>query len=325
MKKLTVHEWTVVFFCYTTFKGVGLMHVVIAGGSGFVGEALQERLLAAGYRVTILTRSPEKVRQSDQLKVVQWLTNECKPEAQLGQVDAIVNLAGESINGLRWTATKKKKILHSRMAATQEIIRIINALEQKPEVLVNASAVGFYGMSETETFTEENHPHADDFLASVVRRWEGEASKVEEYGVRTVYARLGIVLGKGGALPLMALPYKFRIGGTIGSGRQWLSWVHVADVAGMIQFAIENRNVFGPFNVTAPHPVRMKEFGQTVGSVLHRPHWFPVPGFLLKVMLGEMSEMLVCGQRAIPEKAKQHEYMFDYPNLKKALEDSLKP
>ena len=217
------------------------MHIVIAGGSGFVGRALRKRLLNAGNKVTILTRDPSKIMQTKQLQAVQWLTNDWSHETQLGKVDAIVNLAGETINGIRWTKAKKERILQSRITTTREIIRMISQLDHKPEVLVNASAVGYYGMSETETFTEASKSEADDFLASVVQRWEQEAAKAEEYGVRTVFARFGIVLGgEGGALPLMALPYKLGVGGTMGPpGKQWLSWIQVEDVAGMILFAIE--------------------------------------------------------------------------------------
>ncbi|MBS4205345.1 TIGR01777 family oxidoreductase [Lederbergia citrea] len=293
------------------------MRVVIAGGSGFVGKALQERLLHAGHEVKILTRAKKRPNE------VEWLTPGSKPEHYLGKVDAIVNLAGESINGLRWTSSKKKRILESRIIATREIIRIIQSLDKKPEVLVNASAVGYYGMSESKTFTESSLTEADDFLASVVRTWEEEASVAEQLGVRTVFARLGIVLGKDGALPLMALPYKLGAGGTVGSGRQWLSWVHVSDVAGIIQFAIEHREISGPINVTAPSPVKMQEFGKTVGHVLHRPHWLPVPSFAMKMLLGEMSDMLLCGQRAIPNKVSEYGYSYQYPDLEEALKNSL--
>ena len=299
------------------------MHVVIAGGSGFVGKALQEKLVKEGHIVTILTRSPEKISPTKQLRAVEWLSDNSEPERHLGKVDAIINLAGESINGIRWTKKKKGLILQSRMVATKEIIRIISKLDEKPRALINASAVGYYGMSETETFTEESNSAAEGFLASVVRKWEKEASAAEQIGVRTVFARLGIVLGQGGALPLMALPYKLGAGGTVGSGKQWLSWVHVSDVAGMIQFAIEHPEISGPINVTAPEPAKMKEFGKTIGHVLHRPHWLPVPSFAMKTLLGEMSEMLLCGQRAIPKKAVEYGYEFQFPVLEGALRDSL--
>ncbi|MCJ7842160.1 TIGR01777 family oxidoreductase [Lederbergia sp. NSJ-179] len=298
------------------------MHIVIAGGSGFVGQALKQRLLNEGNQVTILTRNPSKFESSERLQYVEWLTHNSQPEIQVEKVDAFVNLAGESINGLRWTKAKKERIIQSRITATKEVLRIIENLHPKPKVLVNASAIGYYGMSETETFTEEAHSNAHDFLATVVKKWEELASTAEKWGVRTVYARFGIVLGKkGGALPFMSLPYKLGVGGTIGSGKQWVSWVHVADVAGLISYAIEQSDIQGPLNVTAPEPKRMADFGKMIGYVLHRPHWFPVPSFAMKALLGEMSEMLLCGQRAIPEKALTSSYKFQYPDLEAALKD----
>ncbi|MBS4197207.1 TIGR01777 family oxidoreductase [Lederbergia citri] len=300
------------------------MHIVIAGGSGFVGKALQNRLLQNGHDITILTRKREKVAESNRLRAVEWLNPNSEPEKYLKSVDAIINLAGESINGIRWTKAKKKRIVQSRTRATREIVRLIEKLDPKPKVLVNGSAVGYYGMSDVETFTEESKPHANDFLASVVRRWEDEASQAENLGVRTVFARLGVVLGKGGALPLMALPYKMGVGGRIGSGNQWVPWVHQADVAGLLLFAIENESISGPLNVTSPNLVKNNDFGKTIGHVLHRPHWLPVPSFAMKAMLGEMSEMLLSGQCAIPQKAKQNGYTFQYPKLDQALENILR-
>lgn len=300
------------------------MHTVIAGGTGFVGQILQKILMDAGHRVTVLSRSPERIRQTDRLKAVEWLGQGSSPEEKLDEVDAIVNLAGESINGLRWTKQKKERIIKSRMEATGEIIRLIKKLDNKPQVLINASAVGFYGMSETETFTEKSGSNADDFLAETVRNWERNAGEASSYGVRTVFARFGIILGKEGALPLMALPYRFGIGGTMGSGRQWVSWVHVEDAANMIKFAIDTPEIEGPLNVTAPNPLTMKEFGKTLGTILRKPHWLPVPEVVLKTALGEMSSMLVNGQRAIPEKAITCHYDYHFPELEGALQDIFK-
>lgn len=297
------------------------MHVVIAGGSGFLGQVLQEKLLADGNQVTVLSRNAEKIRQTDRMQAVEWLKQGSRPEENLENVDAIVNLAGESINGFRWTKQKKERIIKSRMEATGEIIRLIEKLESKPQVLINASAVGYYGMSDTDTFTEKSTSNASDFLAGTVQKWEEKAAEASRLGVRTVFARFGIILGNKGALPLMALPYKFGIGGTVGSGRQWVSWIHVEDAAGMIKFAIDTPAIEGPLNVTAPTPVQMKNFGKVIGSVLEKPHWLPVPEFALKLMLGEMSSMLVSGQRVIPEKAMENQYDYLFPDLKEALKD----
>jgi uncharacterized protein (TIGR01777 family) len=296
--------------------------IAIAGGTGFIGRVLQEKLVKEGHEIYVLTRNPGKIKTTNSIRAVGWLKEYSSPEKELQGIEAIVNLAGESING-RWTKEKKQKIISSRMKVTGEIIRILEKMEQKPEVLVNASAVGYYGMSETACFTEESTPHADDFLASVARKWEAEAGRAAKKGVRTVFTRFGVVLGHHGALPLMVLPYKWGIGGTIGSGRQWLSWIHVEDVAGIIHHAIQTKELEGPLNATAPHPARMKEFGKTVASVLHRPHWLPVPEFALKIVLGEMSDMLLGGQQVLPKKAVETGYSFQYPELMPALKSIL--
>lgn len=300
------------------------MHIAIAGGSGFVGQELQKQLLEANVQISILTRSPEKIQTNKQIRAVEWLTEDSKPEEELESVDAIINLAGESINSGRWTEQRKKRILHSRMKATKEINRIISVLQKKPEVLINASAVGYYGMSETATFTEDSQSNATDFLAQVVQHWEKEAEKVERYGVRPVFVRLGIVLGKGGALPLMALPYKLFAGGTVGSGRQWLSWIHVSDVARLMIYAIHNQDISGPLNATTNTPLQMREFGKAIGHVLKRPHWFPVPSFMMRLLLGEMSNMILSGQKVLPQKALEHGFTYNYPNVEAALEKSLR-
>lgn len=299
------------------------MHIVIAGGTGFVGNALTANLTADGHRVTVLTRDPDTKPPKPNVTYVKWLTGNNPPANELRNVDAIVNLAGASINSGRWTTKRKKEILHSRIHATEAVIDIMKRLPVKPSVLVNASAIGYYGMSETETFTEESIVEADDFLAGVVRRWEEEARMAENEGIRTVVARFGVILGIDGALPRMVLPYKLWAGGTVGSGRQWLSWVHIDDVVGIIRLAIENTDIKGPLNVTAPEPERMKEFGETIGQVMNRPHWIPVPAFVMRTALGEMSNLLLKGQRVLPEKATEQGYTFRYPRLHLALQQLL--
>jgi uncharacterized protein (TIGR01777 family) len=300
------------------------MHIAVTGGTGFVGSALTKVLTDNGHRVTILTRNRERKAKQAGVSYVRWLTEGSRPEDEMRDVDVIVNLAGESINSGRWTEKRKMRILQSRLKATDAVLKIIENLEKKPDVLVNASAVGYYGMSETATFTEENRSAADDFLAKVVRQWEEKAAKAVGFGVRTVFARFGVILGESGALPKMIFPYKIGIGGTVGSGRQWLSWVHVEDAVGMIRFAIEQPEVEGPLNVTAPEPKRMRAVGETIGEVMNRPHWLPVPGIAMRAALGEMSSLLLEGQRVLPEKAVQLGYSFRYPELKAALASILR-
>ncbi|PSL43642.1 hypothetical protein B0H94_110118 [Salsuginibacillus halophilus] len=299
------------------------MHVAIAGGTGLVGSLLTDHLIHAGADISILTRNALNKQNSERITYVEWL-NDRTPEHELGHVDAFVNLAGASINE-RWTEDHKQKILDSRIEATREIVRLCGALPEKPGVLINASAVGYYGTSTTDVFTEDSRPVERNFLQHVCERWEEEAAEAEKiYGVRTVFARLGLVLhDQEGALPNIVLPYKLFAGGPVGSGEQWYSWVHWEDVVEMIHFAIDQPDLSGPMNVVAPHPKRMKQFGRTLASVLGRPHWIPAPSIALKTALGEMSVLVLEGQKVLPARAEAHGYSFVFPELRPALEDLL--
>ncbi|TSI11785.1 TIGR01777 family oxidoreductase [Lysinibacillus sp. BW-2-10] len=299
------------------------MRIVIAGGTGFIGERLTDVLIEKGHEVIILTRK-EKQPSANQSYVV-WLREGATPEKELGKVDIIINLAGVSINDGRWTPKHQKQIYESRMIATDELVRIVKSLKEKPSALINASAIGIYPASLTATYTENSQEVATDFLARTVKNWEAKAQQVEQYGIRTAFMRFGVVLGnEGGALPLMVLPYKLFVGGTVGAGNQWVSWVHVTDVVRAIVFAIENPHVNGPVNVTAPHPVTMKEFGKIIGTVLKRPHWLPVPSFAMKLALGEKSQLVLEGQQVLSNKLLSEGFKFTYPELRLALEDLLK-
>lgn len=294
------------------------MKIAISGGTGLVGQALSTELIRNGHEVFILTRSKTNISANPQF--VQWLNDGDQPENALEGVDAIVNLAGATINN-RWTDEYKLKILESRLRATTEINRIIEELNQKPTVLINASAVGYYGTSMTAEFSEQS-AQGNDFLAETVARWETAASAANNLGVRVVLCRFGVILDKkGGALPRMALPYKLFGGGKIGSGQQWLSWIHIKDVVGGIMFAIENKQLSGPVNFSAPEPVIMDQFGKTLAKVINRPHWMPVPSVMLKLLLGEMSILVLEGQRVLPEKLLSAGYVFLFPHLQDALND----
>lgn len=296
------------------------MKVAITGGSGFVGQEITKQLTDNGHEVYILTRSAKV--SNDSVHMVKWLVDGSKPEDQLNGVDAWINLAGASINEGRWTEEQKHKIYDSRMKATDEVLRIFETVPKKPIVLVNASAIGIYPLSEQATYTEESLARGSNFLAKTVDDWEKKASKAEQFGTRVACGRFGIILGKDqGALPLMALPYKMGVGGKVGSGNQWVSWVHVSDVAKAILYAIENDDFKGPFNVTSPDPKQMYDFGKILGEVLHRPHWMPVPSFALKLVLGDKSQLVLEGQRVMPEKLLTHGFKFTYPDLQKALKN----
>ncbi|MBU9710749.1 TIGR01777 family oxidoreductase [Evansella tamaricis] len=299
------------------------MKIVIAGGSGFIGTALTNKLTENGHHVYILTRKAATKPAKENVTYVEWLNEGDVPEEKLNGVDAIINLAGENLNSGRWTTKKKQEIMESRIVATREIVRIIRALETKPEVLFNGSAIGYYGISETETFTEDSQNNTSDFLGDVVEKWEQEASNAKD-DLRVVYGRFGIVLGKeDGALKKMLLPFKLFIGGNLGTGKQWMSWIHLDDLVDAIIFSIETPSIVGPVNMTAPQPVVMKEFGKSLASVLNRPYWAPVPKFLLKATLGEMSILVVEGQRVIPKVLQENGFSFKYDEIKPALEDLL--
>ncbi|TYR79228.1 TIGR01777 family protein [Priestia megaterium] len=300
------------------------MKIVIAGGTGFVGKELTAHFLKQKHDVYILTRDATQPSTDPHLHYIEWLKNNSQPEKDVEGVDAFINLAGVSLSSGRWTTERKRAIINSRITSTKEIIRIMSKLQRKPSVYVNASAVGYYGTSTMDTFTETSPSISDDFLAETVKKWEEEASRARMLGIRTVFTRFGVILGQnGGALSKMVLPYQLFIGGNIGSGEQWLSWVHLQDVVRMIDFCIHQPSIDGPVNVTAPAPVRMKEFGKTIAAVLNRPHWLPVPSFGLKLLLGEMSMIILSGQRVIPEKFIQHNYKFTYTKVEDALQNLL--
>ncbi|WP_349409482.1 TIGR01777 family oxidoreductase [Pseudalkalibacillus sp. SCS-8] len=294
------------------------MKIAISGGTGFVGEALTDHFTSQGHHVFILTRNPSGKPVKEHVTYVKWLTDDAETD-QLTGIDAIINLAGETING-RWTEEKKEKILSSRIQATREILKIIESMESKPHTLINASAIGYYGTSESEKFDENTTRSGDDFLAKVTEEWESEAQKAEQYGVRVVLTRFGIILDKDeGALPRMALPYKLYAGGPLGSGDQWYSWIHIRDVVGLMDYILHQETIEGPVNATSPHPVQMDDFGRILGKALGRPHWLPLPGFVLRTALGEMSTLILDGQKVFPEKALKHGYKFTYPTLNSAL------
>jgi uncharacterized protein len=298
------------------------MKVVIAGGSGFIGKKLTDLLLAEGHSIVILTRN-EKA-SSGKVQYVTWLTDGALPENEIKIADAFINLAGVSINDGRWSKSHQKEIYDSRMTATDELLRIISLLPEKPSVFINASAIGIYPASVERVYTETSSEIADDFLGKTVRDWENKAKQVEGHSIRSVFMRFGVVLGKeGGALPLMALPYQLFVGGKVGTGEQWVSWVHVNDVVRAIVFALENDQLRGPVNVTSPSPVKMDDFGKAIGSVLHRPHWFPVPSFVMKTVLGQKSALVLEGQQVVPKVLMEHGFEFTFPTLKPALEDLL--
>ena len=297
------------------------MRLVVAGGTGFVGGALRARLREKGHVLTILTRTQSSRAQATNEEWITWepLAGNA-PVAAIDGTDGIINLAGEPIAAKRWTAGQKEKIRASRIATTRALVDAVAGAKVKPKFLINGSAVGYYGPHGDETVSEETRP-GSDFLSRLCVEWETEANKAAQHGLRVVLLRTGIVLGRGGgALAKMVPPFKFFAGGPLGSGKQWMPWIHMEDEVGLILFALENGSASGPLNATAPNPVMMREFCSTLGGVLGRPSWAPVPAFALKALLGEMADMLLTGQRAVPERAQRLGYKFRYPNLPEALQ-----
>lgn len=298
------------------------MNILITGGTGFIGTPLTRELRNAGHTVVVTTRRPSDAKDKLTLKPPQLIA----PDV-ISQFDAFINLAGEPIAPGRWTKEKKARILSSRIDTTRTLVQSISQLKpateedeiRKPRVLISASAVGYYGARNDEFVTEDTLP-ADDFLADVCKQWEAAALKAQEFDVRVVLIRIGGVLeSDGGALSQMVIPFKFFVGGPIGSGRQWFSWIHRDDVLGIIKYVLEHEDISGPVNATAPNPVTNKEFSDVLGRALHRPSCFAVPGFVVKLSLGELGSVLLTGQRVLPERALQAGYKFKYADVHKAL------
>jgi hypothetical protein len=301
------------------------MNVAIFGGTGFVGRNLTRELLANGYQVFVVTRNRQNAADSlgNKVRIIEWdnispLSSIC----ELREIDAVINLTGESIGSRRWSNSVKREILASRLRTTGAIVSAINNRVIQPQMLINASAVGYYGPCQDVGITE-SAAAGQDFLAQVCRDWENEAYKAQSDLTRAITIRIGVVLGNEGALNRMAMPFKFYLGGPLGTGNQWLSWIHIQDLTSMIRFIIEHQELTGPINATAPESVRMRDFCKVLGEVLKRPSWVPVPEFLLKVALGQMAEMLLHGQRAVPEKILGAGFDFRFPELRSALEDAL--
>lgn len=304
------------------------MRVIVTGGTGLIGKELVRELSTHGHSVVVLTRSPENRQVPGDAELVNW---DAESSAGWGEwveeSEAIVNLAGENIAGKglipdRWTPDKKSRILNSRLKAGEAVKEAVESAEDKPRVLIQASAIGYYGTSEEEV--TEDAPPGGDFLGETARKWEGITRPLEEMGVRRAVIRTGIVLSsRGGVLPRLRLPYKLFLGGPLGTGGQWYSWIHVVDEVRAIRFLLENEEAEGPFNLVAPNPKRNEEFVKELGRVMGRPSYLRVPGFVFRTLLGEAAKLVLEGQKVRPERLEELGFQFDYPTLGKALEDLL--
>ncbi|MDY7021568.1 MAG: TIGR01777 family oxidoreductase [Cyanobacteriota bacterium] len=303
------------------------MKVAVTGATGFVGTRLVERLSQEGHQVLVLTRNAERAKRIfpssayPQLEVVGYTPTESGAwQNAIAGCDGVINLAGASIADGRWTPQRKQEIINSRAIGTKKLVEAIALANPKPSVLINSSAVGYYGTSETAIF-DETSPPGNDFLAEVCKTWEAAAEKVTETGTRLVIVRTGIVLGMGGALGKMLTPFKLFAGGPIGSGKQWFSWIHRDDLVNLMIFALTHPEVEGVVNGTAPNPVRMQQLCNTLGDVLHRPSWLPVPSFALETLLGDSAKLVLEGQQVIPKRTVSFKFDYQYPTVKPALED----
>lgn len=304
--------------------GADIMKVGITGGTGFVGNRLVQRLQEEGHAVLLFTRNPDKAKGLfPGAEVVVYTPKESGSwQDAIAGCEGVVNLAGEPI-AERWTERSKQELLDSRKTGTEKLVEAIAKANPRPSVLVSASAIGYYGTSETQVFTETSPP-GSDYLAEICQAWEKAAQKVTECGTRLVIPRIGIVLGpEGGALAKMETPFRLFAGGPIGTGKQWVSWIHRDDLVNFILKALTDPSQQGIYNLTAPEPVRMEDFCHILGTVLHRPSWLPVPGFALELLLGEGSQLVLQGQHVQSQHTQVSGFQFHYRTLKDALSQIL--
>ena len=307
------------------------MRVLITGGTGLIGRALSENLIADGHEVIVLTRSPGRaLGLPDGVQAEGWDARTAQGWGHLVDgADAIVNLAGSSIAGQgffpsRWTHEQRRLIRESRLNASRAVVEAVAQAEQKPRVLIQASGVGYYGHRGDEPLTEEAEPGEDWAAKFTAEEWEPSTAPVEEMGVRRVVIRTGVVLStEDGALPRLLLPFRLFVGGPMGSGKQWVSWVHLEDTARAIRFLIENEKARGAINISAPNPVPNGKLAKSIGKAMGRPSWFPIPGFALRLAFGEVAEVVLEGQRAVPERLLDLGFEFQFPAAEAAMKDLL--
>jgi NAD dependent epimerase/dehydratase family enzyme len=325
--------------------------VVVAGATGMIGRALCKELFAKGYQVVVFSRDPQKARHSvpGAAEYIAWTPAETGPWASaIDGAHAVVNLAGASLFDRRWTKEYKREIIDSRVIGTRGLVRAMAEARSRPKAFISTSAVGYYGPSDDRKL-DESAPAGNDFLArEVCVPWEREGQKAAELGVRTVIYRSGVVINgdgrkslpidlrgasvsrpgvilktEAGAFPLLVMPFYFFTGGPILPGTQWLAWIHLADTIGLLMLALEDERVHGPLNGAAPETQTNRDFARAIGRVIGRPAWLPVPGFAMKLLLGEMADMITTGQRVIPKKAEELGYRFQLPTSEQAIRQSL--
>jgi uncharacterized protein (TIGR01777 family) len=297
--------------------------VVITGCSGFIGSAMAQFFIEKQWQVKGLMRSTVSTQKPGKKQIVPILWDGRTLngwEKELEGAAALINLAGENIGSGRWTAKKKERILSSRLKSTQALIKALEHVQEPPAVLVQASAVGYYGSRQDEELDEHSEP-GQGFLAEVVKQWEDSSANLEQLNIRRIITRFGMVLDKNrGVLKQMSLPFKLFVGGPVGSGNQWMSWVHIEDLVRAVEFLLSQPECSGTYNITSPNPVRNKHFAHSLGQVMHRPSFFTVPGFVLKTLFGQMAEeLLLAGQQVLPSRLLNAGFEFKYPEIESAL------
>ncbi len=298
------------------------MKLIVAGGTGLIGRLLVNRLLEVDHRVWVLSRNPEKARFPSAVGVVKW---DGKTPAGwqplVEQADAIINLSGENLGASRWTKRRLAQLRSSRIEPAEAILQAIREASHRPAVVLQSSAVGYYGAEKDQTLDEKSPPGSDP-LAQLVVDWEDAIRPIEELGVRRVIARQGIVLDdREGALPRMLLPFRLLVGGPVGSGKQWISWISRRDIVEAMLFLLKADHASGVYNLTAPQPLTNADFGKTIAEVLRRPYWMPVPAFFLRALFGKMATIVLDGQRVLPARLLEAGYSFQHARLRSALED----
>jgi uncharacterized protein (TIGR01777 family) len=293
------------------------MKILITGGTGFIGKTLCHRLLDSGHELIVLSRRPEQVTRLCGKSVTAIANLEDLSAEET--INAIINLSGEGIADRLWTKNRKQELLDSRINITRQLIAYVASARQKPSVIISGSAVGYYG-SNGESEADETTNNPDDFAQQLCKQWETAAEAVKQYGVRLCILRIGLVIGRdGGFVKRMLLPFRLGLGGRLGNGQQWMSWIHREDLITIIETLLNTAELEGIFNATAPEPVTNAEFSACLAKNLHRPAIFPVPAFVLKILLGEMSGLLLGGQKVLPERLIEQEFPFQYESLDSAL------
>ena len=304
-----------------------MVKIIIAGATGFIGQKLTSRLLESHTSVVVLSRKPASGSTTGHalIRYGQWDgRNQGDWTRHIDGADAVINLSGQSVASRRWSKTRKQRLYSSRIDSTNALVEAIGASTLKPSVLLNASAVGYYGHVKDGVVTEEHKP-GNDFLGRLCADWESAALAARAFGVRVVMLRTGIVLDpEGGALQRMILPFKLFAGGPLGSGDQWFPWIHEEDEIRAILYALEQRSLHGPVNCSAPESATMRDFSNALGRALRRPSALRIPGFMLRALLGEMADVVLSGQQTVPEKLMKEGFEFSFPTLPGALADLLR-